>query len=58
MTFLHMHHAMANKAMKLVAAEATNAEQFCKPGKTKLRELVLSGAVDCKSRWEDVRHSR
>lgn len=33
MTFLHMHHAMANKALELVGAEASTTEQFWRPDK-------------------------
>lgn len=51
MTFLHMHHAMANKASALLAAEAKTDREFWRPNTARLRDIVLSGAADYKSKW-------
>jgi hypothetical protein len=52
-TFLHMHHAMANKAMTQAKYAEGLADQ---PSKLlpRIREIVLSGAVDYKDRWFPV----
>lgn len=53
MRFTHMHHAMADKALMqakytegLADKPATCAER--------IRELILSGAVDYVDRWQPV----
>lgn len=46
MAFLHMHHAMANRALMI---EQCSSNDFWTVDKTKLREIVMSGAVDPKS---------
>jgi hypothetical protein len=53
MTFLHMHHAMANKAIMQAKYAEGLADQ---PEKciARIRELVVSGAVDFKDRWFPV----
>jgi hypothetical protein len=53
-----MHHAMANKALSIVSAEATTDAEFWHPAKTRLRELVMSGAVDYKSNVERTPEDR
>lgn len=53
MVFLHMHHAMANKAImqaKYVEGLADNLPVL----RNRLREIVLNGDVDYKSRYEQV----
>ncbi len=54
MAFLHMHHAMANKALAMVGSEAQTSADFWNPNKSRIREIVLSGAVDYKDRWWPV----
>lgn len=50
MTFLHMHHAMANKA--IMQAKYTEGLADNLPAlRARMRELVVSGAVDFKDRW-------
>lgn len=44
--FLHMHHAMANKALMI---EQCASSDFWNVDKTKLRAIVLSGEADYKS---------
>lgn len=51
MTFLHMHHAMANKALSI---ESSKAKDYWKIDKVMLRNIVMSGAVDYKDRWQPV----
>lgn len=53
MTFLHMHHAMANKAIMQAKYTEGLADQHEKCA-ARVRELVLSGAVDYKDRWQPV----
>lgn len=53
MAFLHMHHAMANKAIIQAKYAEGLADQPEKCGE-RARELVLSGAVDYKDRWHPV----
>lgn len=43
--FLHMHHAMANKAMRIEAQESAD---FWSVDSAKLREIVMSGRADTK----------
>ena len=50
MTFTHMHHALANKALAIVGCEAKTDADYWSPSKARLRELVLSGAVDYRDR--------
>lgn len=53
MTFLHMHHAMANKA----TMQAKYTEGLAdKPASCaeRIRELVMSGAVDYRDRFQPV----
>ena len=53
MKFLHMHHVMANNAImraKYTEGLADNLDKL----RARIRELVTSGAVDYKSRWERV----
>lgn len=51
--FLHMHHAMANKALMQAKYTEGLADQ---PTKliARIREIVLSGAADYKDRWSPV----
>lgn len=54
MTFLHMHHVMANKAIHQVNYVE---DLLGSPGakiKARLRELVKSGAVDYTDRWQPI----
>jgi hypothetical protein len=53
MTFQHMHHAMANKALmqaKYTEGLADNVAAL----HARVRELVLSGAVDYRDRFQPV----
>lgn len=54
MTFQHMHHSMANKALAIVGAEAKTSTEYWNPNKARIREIVLSGAVDYRDRWQPV----
>lgn len=45
MTFLHMHHSMANNA---IMKEQIESDDFFNVNKDRLREIVLSGEVDYK----------
>lgn len=51
--FLHMHHRMANKALMQARYTEGLADQPTKVA-ARVRELVLSGAVDFKDRWFPV----
>jgi hypothetical protein len=51
--FLHMHHVMANKALMQARYTEGLADQPAKVA-ARVRELVLSGAVDFKDRWSPV----
>lgn len=53
-TFLHMHHAMANKAL-MQARYTEGLADFPEKVAARVRELVLSGAVDYKDRWFPVK---
>lgn len=46
MTFLHMHHVMANKALMVINTEAKSDDEFWHPNMNRLREIVMSGEVD------------
>lgn len=48
MTFLHMHHVMANKAIMVINSEAKTDEEFWNPNMDRMREIVMSGQVDYK----------
>ena len=49
--FLHMHHAMANKAMMQAKYTEGLADEPVRL-MARIREIVLSGAADYKDRWQ------
>ncbi|MEH3109071.1 MAG: hypothetical protein PGN22_03075 [Agrobacterium cavarae] len=51
MAFLHMHHAMANKALMQAKYTEGLADQTTKL-MARVREIILSGAADYKDRWQ------
>lgn len=53
MTFQHMHHAMANKALMQARYTEGLADKpaICAE---RIRELILTGAVDYRDRWQPV----
>ncbi|AUZ95414.1 hypothetical protein FDI40_gp655 [Agrobacterium phage Atu_ph07] len=53
MTFLHMHHVMANDA---IMKEQIESDDFFNVNKERLREIVLSGEVDYKPTSFDDKH--
>lgn len=53
MTFLHMHHAMANKAIMQAKYTEGLADKPASCAE-RIRELVMSGAVDYKDRFQPV----
>lgn len=50
-TFTHMHHEMANKALLI---EASRSSDYWNVNKSVLRDIVMSGSVDPKSKWLPV----
>jgi len=53
MTFQHMHHAMANKALMQAKYTEGLADKPASCAE-RIRELILSGAVDYKDRFQPV----
>lgn len=53
MSFLHMHHAMANKAVMQAKYTEGLADDHVKCS-ARIRELVTSGAVDYKDQFQPV----
>jgi len=51
--FQHMHHVMANKA-HMQAAYAEGLIDDLPKLRARTREIVLSGAADYRSRWENI----
>lgn len=54
MQFLHMHHAMANKAIMQVKYTEGLCGSDDQTLKRRVREVVLSGDVDYRSNFERV----
>lgn len=51
--FTHMHHEMANKALMQASYTEGLADRPAKCA-ARIRELIMSGAADPKSRWFPV----
>lgn len=49
--FLHMHHAMANKALMQAKYTEGLADKPASCAE-RIRELILSGAIDYRDRWQ------
>ena len=50
---LHMHHVMANKAL-MQAKYAEGLADDLPRLRTRMREIVMSGDADYRSRWENI----
>jgi hypothetical protein len=53
MTFQHMHHAMANKAI-MQAKYTEGLADDLQALRNRMRQLVMSGAVDYRDRFQPV----